>query len=91
MVITSRSLNCKVARDLGLELLSTSIGECPSGPCGSAKWRVPEGLLSKISSLGEPETGWTHLFEVTSGPHAGRQLVWYSGSAHFQPILKWKE
>jgi hypothetical protein len=77
--------------ELGLELVSSSIGECPSGPCGSSKWSVPNGLLHKISACGDSESGWTHILEVAKGPHAGRKVEWYSGSAYFQPALRWAD
>jgi hypothetical protein len=88
MIITSRTLTSGVARALGLELISSSIGTCPSGPCGSAKWLVPDGLLQKISACGDAESGFTYTFEVTSGPHKGRKLEWDTGSAYLQPRLR---
>jgi hypothetical protein len=91
ITVTSRTKTSKVARELGLELLGSSIGECPAGPCGSAKWRVPEGLLQKISACGDAESGFTYTFEVTSGPHKGRKLEWDTGSAYFQPLLRWAD
>jgi hypothetical protein len=91
MIITSRTKTSKVASELELEFISSSLGSCPAGPCGSVRWRAPEGLLRKISAVGDAETGWTHILEVASGPHAGRKVEWYSGSAYFQPALRWAD
>lgn len=89
--VTSASATCRVALDLGLTLISDTTAPSPRGRSGSVRWQVPEGLLAEVpgSSWSNPESGAGRDYRVIAGPHAGRVARWYSGSAWFQPSLRW--
>lgn len=91
MIITSGTIGCRVAKELGLELVANSLRITRRGPCGSAKWAVPDGLLRRLATIGDPEYGVTNVLEVVHGPHAGRKVEWFSGSYYFHPYLRWAD
>lgn len=92
MRILSRSTECTAARALGLTLIADRRG--PPSPRGNATgkvvWEAPEGLLvQEGATSGDDECGWTRVFRVQHGPHAGRLLRAYSGCAWWAPSLGW--
>jgi hypothetical protein len=91
MIITSRWVDRWVAQSLQLKMISYSTVNGPNGPRCTVQWDVPDGLLRQISVSGNAESGWTYIFEVTSGAIENLKLLWHTGSANSQPTLRWTD
>jgi hypothetical protein len=92
MRLISATIGCRAASELGLTLLADKRGPVgPRGPTGHVEWEANAGLLREIagSAWADDEAGSGRRFIVTSGPHEGRTVESFNGSAWFQPALQW--
>ena len=90
MKMKSAKPGCTAALAIGLTLIADERGpDSPRGETGYCEWEAPEGLLRLVpgSSWFDAEAGSGRAWLVLSGPHEGRTIKSFDGSAWFVPSL----
>ena len=90
MKIVSAKPGCAAALAIGLALVADKRGpDSPRGPTGHVEWEAPDGLLRLVpgSEWFDAEAGSGRRWLVLKGPHEGRTVKSFDGSAWFVPSL----